>query len=165
MSDLPRLAFTFGALSNRVTLSQITDLNTHSLKYGLHLSEKGALQILAARDESLRRSGRLELGNQVIQRIITVFSASPYINQADYADTVCELIDIFYYVKNESLEQIPDEELIDIMKDFFDNSCAGSLELLSGRELELLVRDLLFKPIPDYYADYLEEQFNGYTEE
>ena len=45
------------------------------------------------------------------------------------------MVDIFYNYKNETLNYIGDEELIEIMKKYFDGYCQGSLELLEGKVL------------------------------
>ena len=53
----------------------------------------------------------------------------------NYEKTLHELIEIFYYYKNETLDLMNDEDLIKYMKKAFNGVCKGSLELLSGREL------------------------------
>lgn len=56
----------------------------------------------------------------------------------NYVETLHELIEIFYFYKNETLDLISDDELIKFMKNSFDGKCQGSLELLSGRERNLI---------------------------
>jgi hypothetical protein len=55
-------------------------------------------------------------------------------------ETVMELTDSFYYFKTESENLISDDELIVLMKDYFDNICGGSLDYLNGTSLEELSR-------------------------
>ena len=56
----------------------------------------------------------------------------PYINKENYAETLYELIEIFYEYKNETMDLITDDELIAFMKKSFDGICQGNLEYLSG---------------------------------
>lgn len=42
---------------------------------------------------------------------------------------------LYYLIKDETLDLISDEDLIKFMKETFNGVCQGSLELLSGREL------------------------------
>ena len=64
------------------------------------------------------------------------------------------------YMKNETEDSIGDEALIDKMKDYFNNSCQGSLELLQGREIESYAKDIRRKnQIRDYLSG--EDGFDG----
>jgi hypothetical protein len=69
--------------------------------------------------------------------IIKVFSVSEYINQQNYAQTVHELLELFYYLKTESRDRIGDRELIEILFDKFENECHGSLDLMTADEITL----------------------------
>ena len=62
-------------------------------------------------------------------KIIEKFIKSTYISQADYADTLAALIDIFYEAKEESLDVLTDDEVIVIMYNFYENESGGSLEV------------------------------------
>ena len=88
-----------------------------------------------------------------IKKLIEAFCDSPYIMQNNYEETLEELQDIFYFFKEEAMEQISDDELIEFMKRDFDGKCQGSivvllengdlekiLEYLSGTSLEELCR-------------------------
>ncbi len=48
--------------------------------------------------------------------------------------------DMFYLYKNESLDEITDDELIEFMKDQFDGPCQGSLDHLEDTGLEAFAR-------------------------
>lgn len=43
---------------------------------------------------------------------------------------------------NETLDYISNDELIEIMKEYFDNYCQGSLELLEGKVLYKIVDNI-----------------------
>jgi hypothetical protein len=97
-------------------------------------------------------TGRVEFGGGIVDKVILMFCDSPYISMHNYEETLHELIEIFYYYKNEALDLIGDDELIKYMKTAFNGICQGSLDLLAGRELYNLARGLRFGyslPDPD----------------
>jgi len=142
LADVSKFIVNLEPMSRQNAISKLVSTNQQSQKHGLVLSERNALQIIDARNEALITTGRIELGFEIINKIIRMFCQSLYINQANYADTICELLAAFYYMKNETREQIGDDDLICIMRDSFDNRCFGSIELLIGRELEQLVAEI-----------------------
>lgn len=113
--------------------NDIIQCNEVTREYGLKLSEKDVKEIIDTRNIALQKSGRIEFNGQIINKIITSFCDSPYISQYNYGETINELVEIFYNYKNETLDYISDDELIEIMKEKFDNYCQGSLEILEGK--------------------------------
>ena len=89
---------------------------------------------------ALKDLGRIEMGTEVISQLIRIFCCSPFINQNNYVATIIDLIEAFYYLKNETRDEIGDMELIELMKECFDNRCFGSTELLIGQELEGVIQ-------------------------
>lgn len=114
---------------------EIIKTNEFSKEYYLKLDEKDVKEIINTRNTALKTSGRIEFNGQIITKIIEKFCDSPYISQYNYSDTINELVEIFYNYKNETMDLIGDDELIEIMKKYFDGYCQGSLELLEGRVL------------------------------
>lgn len=141
--------FSLDALSNQLTVGQILSRNEETVQYGLTLTPADAFALAETRAQALTETGRIEIGDATIGRLIDAFADSRWINQREYAATLHELIDLFYYVKNETEDRISDEELIAFMKDCYEYRCGGSLELLAGRELEKLAQNLRFG-IKDY---------------
>lgn len=127
---------------------ELLELNEKTKTFGLTLAPDDIKQLMAARNQALHSYGRLELGIEATKEIIEVFSESPYIRQDHYASTLNELHEIFYYFKNETEDKIGDAKLIGIMKDYFDNECAGSLELLRSR-LETFAADFRIEAMRD----------------
>ena len=136
-------------LSNYAVVEQIVELNEKSRQYGLLLSPTDAIQLVETRSRSLLENGRIEIGGETLIKIIDAFYDSSFIMQDDYSDTLNELLEIFYYIKNETLELISDDELIEHMKNYFENRCKGSLDLLKDRELEKLANNLRYG-VTDY---------------
>lgn len=127
-------------MSPNPTISELLETNSLSAPYGLKLSPLDALEIVEKRNLALSGYGMVELSTDPVIKIINEFCSSPYINPGDFLMIINELIDIYYYIKNELEDLIGDNELILTMKYFFNHSCQGSTELLKNREMALLVR-------------------------
>lgn len=134
-------------------VNEILKCNAYTAQFGLALTLEQALELVETRSSALRATGRIEFGGGVIDKIIREFCSSPYISKHNYAEFLHDLMEIFYYYKNETLDLISDEELIKYMKKAFDGVCQGSLELLSGRELYRMARNLRYGHDPDYRED------------
>ncbi len=122
------------------SLNEVLQTNQESQKYGLVLTDAEARGLVETRNQVISGHGRVELGIEPVKKIIRTFCNSPYIYPSEYAITMSELIEIFYYMKNETGDRIGDDELIGIMYEYFNGSCRGSLELLKDREMALFVR-------------------------
>ncbi|SHH78149.1 hypothetical protein SAMN02745823_00998 [Sporobacter termitidis DSM 10068] len=120
---------------------ELRQTNALTGRYGLSLSDKQIADIVEKRFEAIEATGRVEFGHGIMRMLIGEFCDSPFIYQENYEETILELVDSFYYFKNESEDRIPDDELIKIMRRHFDTICQGSLEYLSGTTLEDLCRN------------------------
>ncbi|MEQ8153305.1 MAG: DUF6323 family protein [Clostridiaceae bacterium] len=139
-----KLMAIYDSAVNKQTFIEIQQCNEETLEYGLKLSDEDIKIILRTRSEVLRNNGRVEFGGAIIKKIIYSFSDSPYISQYNYLETLDELIEIFYYYKNETMDEISDDELIELMKAYFDNECQGSLELLRDKYLDTIAHDIKY---------------------
>ena len=149
MADIMQFFLPIDKMSKYTAIEQIIKINEKTYEYGLTLTYSDAVELIETRSISLSENGRVEIGSATIGKIIEAFCDSAFIIQQDYAETINQLVEIFYYIKNETLELISDDELIDLMKDYFENSCKGSLDLLKDRELEKMARNIRFG-IDDY---------------
>jgi hypothetical protein len=132
------------AIINKLAVSNIVDCNEVTARYGLVLSMTEALELMATQSDALKSFGRVDFGSRIINKLIVEFSTSPFLSQHNYVDTLIDLIETFYYFKNETLDEIGDDKLISVMKKCFDKNCHGSLELLQQRELEILARNIRY---------------------
>lgn len=140
----------FGSNSlEKQVFNDIFKCNEFTMEYGLILNEEDVKEIVKTRNVALEKSGRIEFNGQIMNKIIRSFCDSPYISQYNYSDTINELVEIFYNYKNETLDYISDDELIEIMKEYFDNYCQGSLELLEGKVL-YKIADNIRNGVKDY---------------
>ena len=129
--------FSLQVKRNEQYTAELISLNEHTAEYGLILSKADAAELIDTRAKALRENGRIETGLGALSMIIKVFSVSEYINQQNFAQTVHELLELFYYLKTESRDRIGDRELIEILFDKFENECHGSLDLMPADEIPL----------------------------
>lgn len=134
-------------------VDEIYKCNDYTFRFGLTLSPMDAIELVKTRALSLKSYGRIEFGGGVIDKIIREFCDSPYISMHNYVETLHDLTEIFYFYKNETLDLISDDELVKFMKNSFNGKCQGSLELLSGRELNKMAHNLRYGYAPDYSED------------
>ncbi len=145
------------AVQNQQAVVEILGCNEKTRRYGLTLSQADARQLVETRSRALISNGRVEFGGGIIDKLILKFRDSPYLFRQNYVDTLDALIETFYYFKNESLDELSDDALLDAMKTYFDHNCAGSVELLQNRELERLARNIRFGYSPFAREDEGEE--------
>jgi hypothetical protein len=123
------------------TSIELRQCNEMTAKFGLYLTESQIKSIVNKRFEALKNTGRIEFGKGIIKKLIYEFCDSPFIDKRNYEDILLELLDSFYYFKNESMDLISDDELISFMKKHFDEVCQGSIEYLNSTSLEDLCRN------------------------
>jgi hypothetical protein len=140
----------YSSLIQKQAIDEIEKCNDFTFRFGLTLSRQDTVELVKTRTLSLKNYGRIEFGGGVVDKIIREFCDSPYISMDNYVETLHGLIEIFYFYKNETLDLISDDELIKLMKDSYDGKCQGSLELLSGRELDRMARNLRYGYEPDF---------------
>ncbi|MDY5484084.1 MAG: DUF6323 family protein [Clostridium sp.] len=127
-------------LSQKNQLAAVMETNRRTERFGLVLSEEDAQLIQAERSNVLREQRRVEFGGGITEKLIDEFCDSPYLNQNNYVDTILRLQEIFYLYKNETEDELTDEELLQLMKKEFDGVCQGDLEYLEGTYLEEYAR-------------------------
>jgi uncharacterized protein YbcC (UPF0753/DUF2309 family) len=155
------------SLLKQQTITELRKCNEYTAKYGLQLSEQEIGALVENRKEALESNGRIEFGSGVIQKIILEFADSPFIYQDNYANTIADLQDCFYYFKNESMEDMTDDELLKLMKKYFDDECQGSVEYLQSAILENFCRDVRYGSkdyryttgYEDNYIDFYDDNY------
>lgn len=121
-------------------LAAVMRMNERTEQFGLVLREEDGKLILEEKNRILRELKRVEFGPGITEKLIDEFCDSPYIDQNSYVDTILRLQEIFYQYKNETLDELTDEELLKLMKTAFDGGCHGDLEYLEGTYLEEVSR-------------------------
>ena len=151
------IPFAPDGLIRRQAVSEVVECNDYTQRFGLALTQAQAMELVETHFIALGDNGRIEFGGGVIDKIIKEFCDSPYVSMDNYTKTLHELVEIFYYYKNETMDLLSDDDLIMFMKSSFDGVCRGSLDLLSGRELDKLAKNLR-SGLP---ADFSEDDFSG----
>ena len=138
-------------------LQKVIACNQYTEVFGITLTQQEAIRLLEARKLSLKEQERVEFGESILPKLIFAFCDSPYLYQDNYEETIEALQDIFYLYKNESLDELTDDELIEYMKNEFNGSCQGSLEYLEDTSLEQFARGIR-KRTHGFLGRYEEEE-------
>ena len=99
--------------------------------------------------EALARSGRVSIGGGVLAQLSQAFADSPHIQRGELAQTLCELMELFYELKNATHDELGDEELIHAMAVLFDGPAQCSVERLGDASAALLLRAASGEPCRD----------------
>lgn len=122
--------------SGQNQLQKVIEMNENTQKFGLVLLEDDAKMLVERRNDNLREQQRMEFGEEILPKLIFTFCDSPYIYQGNFVDTMMRLQEIFYLYKNESMDELTDDDLLEFMKEAFDGECKGNLEYLEDTALE-----------------------------
>ena len=144
-------------IAKQTQITQVLETNQYTEKFGLILTKKDAEILAEERVDVLKRERRVEFGQGILPKIIYAFCDSPYITQENYCDILIRLQEIFYMYKNEMLDEITDDELLEFMREQFENVCCGDLEYLEGTCL-----DIFAQAIRAGYSGYIESE--GHSE-
>ena len=134
--------FALSFLSEQRQIDVIKKTNDYTNQFGLCLSDDQIQGLMTCRRECLAEQQRVEFGQGILDKIIFAFCDSQYISQENYAETLARLQEIFYLYKNESMDELTDDELLLIMRNAFDDECQGSLEYLEETFLDQLARNI-----------------------
>ena len=82
---------------NKLAVAEIIGCNEITSRYGLMLTQAKAQELIETRAFALSCTGRIEFSGRVINKLIIKFCDSPYLSQFNYATTLNELLETFYY--------------------------------------------------------------------
>lgn len=123
--------FELSNLSLNSEKNKLIECNKFLNEYGLSLSMKDIDSIVERRTLALKNNKRIELDGGIIDKVIREFFDSPYISNDDFIETITEIIELFYYYKNETNDSISDDDLLKLMRKYFDDFAHGDLDYLS----------------------------------
>ena len=144
-------------MSQKNQIQKVMQTNQYTERFGLVLSEEEANFLVQERSSSLRQEQRVEFGEGILPKLIFQFCDSPYLSQDNYVESIVRLQEIFYLYKNESLDDLSDDELLDYMKEKFDGVCQGDFEYLEGTVLEEFARNVRSES-RKYMGSFREEE-------
>lgn len=121
-------------------LERVIRFNEKTKIFGLVLTQAEAEELILCRNESLKRYGRVEFGDGILEKLMEVFCDSQYIDQDNYLELLKNLQDVFYEFKNETNDQMMDDELLAFMKEQFETICMGEITYLEETCLERFSR-------------------------
>lgn len=126
--------------------NKLIECNTFLNEYGLSLSSEDISSIIERRSLALKNNKRIELDGGIIDKVIREFFDSPYISNDNLVETINEIIELFYYYKNETNDLISDDDLLKLMRKHYDYFAKGDLDYLSrhffrrNKEEEILIK-------------------------
>ena len=123
--------------ADQAQVGKVMETNQYTQRYGLILKPEDAQIIVAERRNTLREQKRVEFGQGILPQLIYEFCDSGYISQSNYVETMIRLQEIFYLYKNETMDELTDNELVHFMKEQFETVCYGDLEYLEGTCLDI----------------------------
>lgn len=132
-------------------VQKVLATNEKTAAFGLTLTEDDARELMACRKQTLQEQRRVEFGGGILPVLIEAFCDSSYLEQDEYVETLEALQETFYLFKNESADNLTDQELLTFMREQFDGICFGSVEYLADTCLER-------------FARAIRSGYRGYTE-
>lgn len=128
------------AILEQTQIQKVMESNQYTERYGLTLSAQDAEVLAQERKSILTEQKRVELGESILSRIIYEFCDSTFICQSNYVESLIRLQEIFFLYKNEMLDEISDEELLNFMKEQFETVCFGDFDYLEGTCLDIFAQ-------------------------
>lgn len=117
---------------NTIQKNEILQMNSESEQYGLSLSQDDIEEIIKSRNHTLQSYGRIDLNINATKQLIENLYISQYTDKDDYVELINDLQDIFYYLKNETLDEISDIEILEIIDEFY-NECSGRIDNVQNK--------------------------------
>ena len=167
MSDknsIVKSAFNFSLMKfneDKKFIDNLMDLNAKAGNYGLTVTENAAREIAGYRQAALIENERVELNSGAITRLTSAFLQTRYLTQEDFAATMGEIINIFYYIKTETENSVSDDDLINEMLTVFTETCFGSIEVMQSKGLEKILRKYKFDDT-NIWEDYENINWEDY---
>lgn len=96
---------------------------------GVAVTDQEIFDIENQRNESLRSHGLLELDSRALEMLLTSIGQAPVFPCYYAAETVCELIELYYALRSSYSPEVGDPELIEKNAASFESS-EGSVDLI-----------------------------------
>lgn len=113
-------------------IQKVMEMNCQTERFGLSLTQEEVKLLVENRNLVLKEQQRVEFGEGILPKLIFAFCDSAYIDRGNYVDTMARLQEIFYTFKNETLDEITDDELLEFMREQYEEKCCGDTEYLEG---------------------------------
>lgn len=127
---------------------ELMSLNAVTREHSIELTKDKVQYIIDSRKSALSDMGRIEFGESTAKKLVLKFCDSPYVSKHNIERIIGDLLEIFYYTKNETDDLIKDDTLIDYMYKAFNGECKGSVSLLYDWAINKLIHDVHFRGLP-----------------
>jgi len=127
-------------INEKYQLSKVMAMNDRVMgAKGRHLvlSEEDAQIIIQEKRKVLKELKLVELGESILPRMVYEFFDSGYIPQSEYKDALIRLQELFFTYREELRTYVTDDELLNFMREQFEEGCKGDFDLLEGRLQDL----------------------------
>ena len=109
---------------------------------GLTLTAEQARTVALAHGDALRRTGRIEWGPSAAEGLLDAFAGSPWLTRENQGQQLADLLALFYDCRAELPDSLPDGWLLERMRQAYDGTCQGCMELMGDCFLLRLPRHL-----------------------
>lgn len=94
---------------------------------GVAVTDQEIFNIENQRNESLRSHGLLELDSRALEMLLTSIGQAPVFPYYYAAETVCELIELYYALRSSYSPEVGDPELIEKKMQLLSNQARAQL--------------------------------------
>lgn len=112
---------------------------------GAYLTERGIHEVLAARQSSLARQGRLQWSLEMTEKLLERASSSPYAEQDTLPQVIADWFEVILFIQNQTTDFIADDDIIFAVAEYYDNFCGGDADLLRGKAADRIVKNFQMK--------------------
>ena len=162
--ELIKIDLSVNALVERKVIDNLLEINSYTQKHGLVITETIAKEIAESRQYALKNNDRVDFSSDTITRLVKAFSQSYYITQETFSETIGEIIDLFYFLKNEISDFLSDDDMISEMLIVFNETCFGVMEVMESKGVEKIIRKYRFDDTK-IWDDYEKDRINfGYDD-
>lgn len=117
------------------TVQALEALGRRTAPLGLRLTREECMALAEGRERALTDTGRVEFGGGILPALAEVLCDSPYLDPADWADTLMEGQMLFYHWKAEAGDLVPDRAILRFLRKAFDQA-RGAMAYLEGFSLK-----------------------------
>lgn len=121
---------------------EILSLGEKTKQHAIVLTKEKVQYIIDSKNSALSDTGRVEFGESTAKRLTEKFCDSPYVSKYNFEKVIGELLEVFYYTKNETEDKISDDDLINYLYNAFNGVCAGSVTLVYDWAVNRLIESV-----------------------
>ena len=108
------------ALPSSAVGVMLAEINGRLAASGLSITREDAQMLVERRAEALAEAERVEFGIPAIVEVTAAIADSPCLAQQDVAESLAELQDSFYAIRDELPVDVPDMEIADALRGCLD---------------------------------------------